>query len=157
VNGCAVTATVVLKDSKLNHRRPIVSGCCHERRNQAAAHLGSLRDGTTSRSWAGCSSERRTDEQILCSLRLGSVGSDSMNTYRQQDRFREEAIMSMAHRISTAGVGADRHAPRIPRGNLRGRGHAEPESVTSDTAGSIISYPWEGLYQGADETIPSSP
>lgn len=86
---------------------------------------------------------------------IGSTDSDSNSTYPQQDRFREEAIMSIAHRISTAGLGGDRNAPPHTEGNLRGRGYAEPESVTSDTAGSITSHPWEGLYQRADETTPS--
>jgi hypothetical protein len=64
--------------------------------------------------------------------------------------------MNIAHRPFRAEIFGDPN-PSEHRLHLWGRGHTkEPESVTYEGSRSIVSFPWEGLYQDVGHTTPAS-
>jgi hypothetical protein len=65
--------------------------------------------------------------------------------------------MNIAHRPFSAEIFGDPSAPASRGLHLWGRGHTKKlETVTYEGAGSVVSLPWEGLYQDVSPTSPAS-
>jgi hypothetical protein len=99
----------------------------------------------------------RPGPRVIALARFNRPKSDVYNTTSKKDRFREEAVMSIAHRPFSAGLGRGRDTTSAPKSHPLGWGQAEkPEPGTHEREGNMTSYPWEGLYLEVHEISAST-